>query len=197
MLHCVMRYLLAAAGTILAVLVVACGGDDAAGTPTSSRDTATVGLATAVTTAGAGQRATLDGEAFMSDRTLPPAALSAERLEDAGTATLDDGTTRQMARAMAADIASWEVVSAADEGWLAWRPAVVLEVLADAGPGASLALVETVDWPDACLGATGEGEVCAAVITPGYLVVITLAGERLEYHASRAGAFRRVAAEAE
>lgn len=197
MLHCIVRYLLTAAALVLAVLAVACGGDDAAGTPTSSTDTGTVGLATAVTTAGAGRTATLDGERFVSDRTMPSAALSAERLEDAGAATLDDGTARQMARATAPDVADWEVVSAAGEGWLVWRPAVVLEVLADVGAGATLVLVEAVDWPDACLGATGEGEVCASVITPGYLVVITLGGERLEYHASRAGAFRRVAAGAD
>jgi hypothetical protein len=155
----------------------------------------TLDLATAVTTAEAGRTAMLAGEAFVSVRTLPAGALSAERLEDAGTAESSEGPV-PMARAASTDVAAWEVVSADDAGWLVWRPKVVLDALEDAGAGATLARVEAVDWPDACLGAARPGEVCATVITPGYLVVVTRGGESIEYHASRAGGFRRVAAAA-
>jgi hypothetical protein len=68
----------------------------------------------------------------------------------------------------------------------------VLRVLEDAGPGAFLTSVEEVDWPDACLGAGGEDEVCAQVITPGYRIIVEQGGETVEYHAARGGDFRRV-----
>jgi hypothetical protein len=182
-----------------AVIFGGCGGDDDApgtpdvgGTPSMAM---TPDLATAVTTASAGRTATLDAEIFVSDRTLPPAALSAERLEDAGTATTGEGATLAMARATSPDVAAWEVVSADSDGWLVWRPKVVLDVLEDAGPGATLVKIETVNWPDACIGIEEAGVACAQVITPGYLVEVAQGGETIEYHASRAGRFRRVAAE--
>ena len=47
--------------------------------------------------------------------------------------------------------------------------------------------VEPPDWPDACLGCADEGDVCATVITPGYLVVVAVAGTELEYHTWKQG----------
>jgi hypothetical protein len=41
---------------------------------------------------------------------------------------------------------------------------------------------ESWEWPDASLGCPKEGEFYAQVITPGYLIVITGAGQQLEYH---------------
>jgi hypothetical protein len=179
------------------LLAAACGGDnDAARTPdaAASYSVPTPDLATAVTTASAGRTATLDAETFVSDRTLPPATLSAERLEDAGAATTGDGTT-PMARATSGDVAPWELVSPDADGWLVWRPKVVLDILADAGMAATLVKVESVNWPDACIGIDEPDVACAQVITPGYLVEVTQGGETIEYHASRAGRFRQVAAE--
>jgi hypothetical protein len=178
-----------------ALVLAACGGgyDGASNggppVPTSS-------LATGVTTAGAGGSAVLANETFISDRTLPPNALSADRLEDAGTATTAGGGDVRMAHASSPDVADWELVSPAPDGWLVWRPKVVLDVLADAGMGARIVSVEAVDWPDACLGMAGPDEACAEVITPGYLVVLDRSGEAIEYHASRAGRYRKVAADA-
>ncbi|MEX2225566.1 MAG: hypothetical protein WEB52_03850 [Dehalococcoidia bacterium] len=178
----------------LAVILVACGGGDNDRTPgatTTPREQFTPGLATAVTTEGAGRTATLGAEAFVSDRTLPADRLSAERLEDAGTATAADGQTIPMARAASDEVAAWELVSPDAAGWLVWRPAVVDGVLEDAGAGATLVSVEDVNWPTACLGAASAGEVCAQVVTPGYRIVIEQGGETITYHASRAGQIRR------
>jgi len=174
--------------------LVACGGDggnDASAPDGPPGGRFTPGLATAVTTEDAGRTAILGVETFVSDRTLPAGALSAERLEDAGVASTDEGQTIPMARAASEDVATWELVSPGDAGWVVWRPQVVLDVLADAGAGATLTSVEVVDWPDRCLGAPREDEVCAQVITPGYRIVLEQGGETAEYRAARGGDFRR------
>ncbi|MGL4648190.1 MAG: hypothetical protein ACRC1H_02180, partial [Caldilineaceae bacterium] len=46
---------------------------------------------------------------------------------------------------------------------------------------------EAVDWPDACLGAANPAEICAAVITPGYRIVLEVAGDRYVIHSDPAG----------
>ena len=170
------------------VVMAACGGDDggdADGGPTEPPD-----LPTAVSTAGAGQHATLEGQPLVSVRTIPPAALSAEQLEAAGDAEGANGTTVAMATTSAPGVEPWEYVSVADDGWLVWQPQVVLDVIEDAGPDASLVLVEAVDWPDACLGAAAPGDVCATVITPGYRVIVQRDNSLIEYHTARVSGFR-------
>ncbi|MBI5284919.1 MAG: hypothetical protein HY874_07465 [Chloroflexi bacterium] len=165
-----------AAAILVLMTAAACGG-------AASRDAVTPSSTPAVT-------AILEGETFVAVRMLPAAALSAEQLEAAGTATTSDGGSISMARADTADAAPWELVSAAAEGWRVWRPKVVLDTLAAAGAGASLATVEQVDWPDACLGVAEPNQVCAQVITPGYRVVVERSGGRIEYHTSRVGGAR-------
>ena len=61
------------------------------------------------------------------------------------------------------------------------------EKLGVAAEASRLALVETVDWPDASLGCPEPGKLYAQVITPGYRVVLTYAGKRYEFHADRSG----------
>jgi hypothetical protein len=172
----------------MTLLASACGETAGNDTPSASRPT----LPPVVTTAGAGERVALQGEPFVAVRTLPAAALSADVLEPAGTARSAMGDEVPLARADAGDVASWELVSAADDGWRVWRPAVIEDVLADAGSGAQLIEVEQIDWPDACLGAPDPGELCATVITPGYRVIVEQRGERIEYHTARTSAYRRV-----
>jgi hypothetical protein len=46
----------------------------------------------------------------------------------------------------------------------------------------SVVRFEAVDWPDSSLGCPKEGEFYAQVITPGYLVVLSIDGEEIEYH---------------
>lgn len=174
-----------------AVVLAACGGsygDSSGATPPGARPT----LPEAVTTSGAGERATLDGEPFIAVRTLPAAALSAEKLESAGTATGEERGRIGMARVSTGEAAPWELVSPADDGWRVWQPQVVLDVVNDAGPGATIIEVEEVDWPDACLGAPEPDEVCSQIVTPGYRIIVERDGKRIEYHAARVSGFRRI-----
>jgi hypothetical protein len=61
-------------------------------------------------------------------------------------------------------------------------------------PASQIAIVsvEAVEWPDACLGAAGEGEMCAQVITPGYRVVLEANGKQYEVHTDESGKNVRV-----
>ncbi|MCX6047530.1 MAG: hypothetical protein NT075_20695 [Chloroflexi bacterium] len=45
----------------------------------------------------------------------------------------------------------------------------------------------STEWPDACLGVVQPGIMCAQVITPGYLVVLTANGQQYEYHTDQTG----------
>ena len=42
--------------------------------------------------------------------------------------------------------------------------------------------ITTRDWPDSSLGCPRPGEMYSQIVTPGYLIIITGAGTRLEYH---------------
>ena len=168
------------------LLAAACGSsndaDNSGGRPS---------LPTAVTTSGAGTTATLDGELYVADRTLPASALSAERLEALGEAD-SGGEPIAMARARADSVGPWEIVSAAPDGWRVWQPVAVLQVRDEAGAGATIVEAEPTLWPDACLGLAAQDEVCAEVITPGYRVIIEVAGARNEYRTDLRGNIRPV-----
>jgi len=47
--------------------------------------------------------------------------------------------------------------------------------------------VEQRDWPDSCLGLGGAEESCAQVITPGWLVVISIDDQEYRFRADEAG----------
>lgn len=47
--------------------------------------------------------------------------------------------------------------------------------------------VEAREWPDASLGCPGQAEQSAQVVTPGFLIVLSGGGKRLEYHADARG----------
>lgn len=57
--------------------------------------------------------------------------------------------------------------------------------------------VESVDWPDACLGVSQPDVMCAQVITPGYRVVIEVNGDQYEYHTDATGGQILLASEPE
>lgn len=66
------------------------------------------------------------------------------------------------------------------------RQMVVQQLGVDAD-AATIAAVESVDWPDACLGVSQPDVMCAQVITPGYRVVIEVNGDQYEYHTDATG----------
>jgi hypothetical protein len=52
---------------------------------------------------------------------------------------------------------------------------------------------EQIDWPDACLGMPQEGQACAQIITPGYLVKLEVNGEEVEFRSDLDGKLIRMA----
>lgn len=50
--------------------------------------------------------------------------------------------------------------------------------------------IEFAEWPDSCLAAAEEGEACAQVITPGFVIVFEAGGDQYEYHADLNGNVR-------
>jgi hypothetical protein len=66
----------------------------------------------------------------------------------------------------------------------------VADAAARLGAPATQLRVETVqqrEWGDSSLGCPQPGSFYAQVITPGYLVVISGGGKRLEYHTDTRG----------
>jgi len=51
--------------------------------------------------------------------------------------------------------------------------------------------IEEVQWPDSCLGAPAADEVCAAVITPGFRVILEAGEKSYEYRTNRDGSVVR------
>ncbi|MFZ5807801.1 MAG: hypothetical protein ACOY16_00815 [Chloroflexota bacterium] len=52
---------------------------------------------------------------------------------------------------------------------------------------------EKVDWPDACLGISTSGQMCAQVITPGFRIRLEANGKSYEYHTDLTGSDVRLA----
>ncbi len=44
-----------------------------------------------------------------------------------------------------------------------------------------------VEWPDSCLGVSQEGLMCAQMVTPGHLIVLSVGGVQYEYHTNGDG----------
>lgn len=65
-------------------------------------------------------------------------------------------------------------------------------------PIAQVKITQILDaqWPDSCLGLARPSEWCAAVITPGYSVLLQVEGEVFEYRTDREGLVIRRAPEA-
>jgi hypothetical protein len=171
----------------VAVACVACGGSGSSIPPTPP-------AATPSPPAGSlPDRIDLNGETWVYVRTLAASALSGETLRAAGSAVAADGSVTAVARGDTKDARPWELVSSAPDGWRVWWPSAVSDALAAAGPGATLVSVARMEWPDACMGLAERGEVCAQVITDGYVIVVERDGQRTEYHASAVSGARRKA----
>ncbi len=66
------------------------------------------------------------------------------------------------------------------------------EQLGVAAQDVSVVSVEATNWPDSCLGAEQPGQMCAAVITPGYRVVLSAGGQTYEVHTNESGSNYRI-----
>jgi hypothetical protein len=61
---------------------------------------------------------------------------------------------------------------------------------ADLGVGSEklvLVAVGIAEWPDTCLGLPADGEICAAQITPGFLMIVTYNETSYEVHTNQDG----------
>lgn len=52
---------------------------------------------------------------------------------------------------------------------------------------------EAVEWPDACLGAPAADEMCAQMLTPGYLITLAVDGNEYQLHTNADGSTVRMA----
>ena len=63
----------------------------------------------------------------------------------------------------------------------------VVENLGVAVEQVKVVSTEAVDWPDSCLGIPLEGMSCTQVVTPGFRVILDVAGKRVEYRTNQDG----------
>ncbi len=66
------------------------------------------------------------------------------------------------------------------QAWLAGQLGVTVD-------NTKLVDVQHTDWPDSCLGLGGAAESCLQVVTPGWKVVVEVAGKQYEVRASEDG----------
>lgn len=44
-----------------------------------------------------------------------------------------------------------------------------------------------IEWPDACLGVSKPGTMCAQMVTPGYTIILSADNKKYEYHTDMDG----------
>jgi hypothetical protein len=129
---------------------------------------------------------------------LPPRVEMAVLLDDgrvAATTSVEEveGTRQIVIFAFVEEEGRWvidEIHSVLPEGPIGGDlpfavQAAVAAAAAEAGVDPATVTVvsyEAVEWPDTALGCPKEGEFYAQVITPGYLVVLSVEGIEMEYH---------------
>ncbi len=167
---------------LLALPFAACGGGalTPSGTPTDK-----AGLV-------------FEGASYRSTGSRPLGSLSASEVESAGSGETPEGAVDVFR--LRSGGKEWEVLTRSGGRWLTWGPLALDEArrqLSDSlgVPEAQVSVeqVERVEWPDACLGAAGDHEVCAEVITPGFRVVLGTRGGEYVYHSDLQGNVRRAA----
>jgi hypothetical protein len=52
--------------------------------------------------------------------------------------------------------------------------------------------IERREWPDACLGIARSDEACAEVVTPGFLIIVEIDGQRFTFHSDETGQIIRL-----
>ncbi len=98
-------------------------------------------------------------------------ALSSCSLPKTGPATPEATTTPEIFMPLPAGQRAFEAVRASLAQELGVDPLSI-----------TLVDVQPVDWPDSCLGLAGPDEMCAQVITPGFLVKAKAGETVYEFH---------------
>ncbi|MFZ6030100.1 MAG: hypothetical protein ACOYYS_20485 [Chloroflexota bacterium] len=86
------------------------------------------------------------------------------------------------------------IVPGTDAGTAQLPPQAVLETAARLSQSLNVSIesveiveFERVDWPNACLGVTREGQACADVITPGFRIVLNANDQQYEFRSNEDG----------
>ena len=56
----------------------------------------------------------------------------------------------------------------------------------------SVAFVGQETWQNGCLGLPEQGEICAQVVTPGYVIILNVDGEEYTYRSDASGSVLRL-----
>lgn len=143
-----------------------------------------------------GAALTFEGTSYRSTSSRPIGSLPSSDLDELGRGKTQEGTVDVLR--LRSGGKDWEVLTRSGGRWVTWEP-LALEVARGrlsrrlGAPEAQVSTreVERVDWPNACLGASGSDEVCAEVITPGFRIVLEGWGQEHVYHSDLQGNVRR------
>ena len=180
-----MRWLILLA-LFLALAAAACDGDGSLPPPGGdSAETASL---------------VFEGASYHSTGSRPLSSLSSSELENVGRGETQEGMFDVFR--LRSGGKEWEVLTRSGGRWLTWEPLALDEArrrlserLGVPEAQVSVEEVERVEWPDACLGAAGDHEVCAEVVTPGFRIVLEARGSEHVYHSDLLGNVRRAANE--
>ncbi|MGD9891576.1 MAG: hypothetical protein AB7R89_29190 [Dehalococcoidia bacterium] len=165
---------------IVAVLVAGCG----AGAGNSA-------LEPSATPPAVGWNGEVDDAPYVAYERVSFERLPKERLEPAGEVRLPQQVRRISAFRLRDDDETTAIRFTDDsgKGWLAWQPAIVLnvrrELARQAGtqPSQIITLgVWRVLWPDGCLGVPAAATACSAEPMPGFRVRVRTHDTTVTYH---------------
>jgi hypothetical protein len=135
---------------------------------------------------------TLEGASYRSTGSRPLASLSSSDLDDLGRGETQERMVEVFR--LRSGGKEWEVLTRSGGRWVTWEPLALDEArrrlsgrLGTPEAQVSVREVKRVDWPDACLGAASDDEVCAEVITPGFRIVLEGRGREHVYHSDLQG----------
>lgn len=63
----------------------------------------------------------------------------------------------------------------------------IIETMGVAAESIQIKNVEKMDWPNSCLGLPNGDEVCAEVVTPGWLLTFNIDGKEYRYRVDQTG----------
>jgi len=137
-----------------------------------------------------------EGASYHSTGSRPLSSLSSSEVETVGRGEIEEGMVDVFR--LHSGGKEWEVLTRSGGRWLTWEPLALDEArhrlserLGVPEAQVSVEEVERVEWPDACLGAAADHEVCAEVVTPGFRIVLGARGGKHVYHSDLEGNVRR------
>jgi len=143
-----------------------------------------------------GESLIFEGASYHPTASRPVGSLSSSDVEELGPGKVGEDAVDVFRLRSGGE--NWEVLSRSGGSWVTWEPVALQEARRQlterlGGTEAQLSVneVERVEWPDACLGAAGDDEVCAAVVTAGFRIVLRARGGEYVYHSDLAGNVRR------